>query len=121
MKNIFGFFNKPITTYKDKSYSDEDKHIREIIEKEIQNAVATINETTDIKVEELKEIVLDQGVQLKDICQAQQDILRLRLGDIYYRYLPYHKIHNTDYKIFSQLYKDYKALNGNGWLEKLCL
>lgn len=87
---------------------------------ELKNSIA---ETIDGKFEDLKEIVLDQGTEIKEIKntlekvkESSKDVLRIRMNEIYYRYLPFRKICDSDKQLFDSLYTDYASLEGNsGW------
>lgn len=75
---------------------------------------------------EIKDLTLSQEERLKDIQksvgllnQGQLDMLRYNMNRIYYKYLPYKKIYSADKKAFLKLYNDYKAMDGNTWIDAL--
>ena len=93
--------------------------MEESIKKCVVNAV-------EDKVEELKEITLDQGQEIKQIQravnlinEAQMDVMRLNMNQIYYKYRPYKKILDCDKKAFMKIYTDYHSMGGNTWIDML--
>ena len=125
-KNIYAFFKKPVDKVADKARANEEKHIEEVIGKKIPTM---FNEHCDVlmkSLDEIKEINVKQGQQLKDlqasvdkITDAEMDILRYNMNRIYYKYHPYKKILSADKKAFLKLYNDYKAMEGNTWIDEL--
>ena len=148
-KNIYGFFKKPVDSLHTHARAAEEKHIEQVIEakmpgllkqhgetvkKERQQEFAdlitsvkdTILETLNDKVEELKEITLDQGQEIKHIQQSidqlnesQMDVMRYDINRLYYKYRPFKKILDCDKKAFIKLYNDYHAMGGNTWIDML--
>lgn len=45
--------------------------------------------------------------------------MRYNMNKIYYKYRPYRKILNADKKAFIKIYKDYKSMDGNTWIDAL--
>ena len=148
-KNIYGFLKKPVDGLQNYAKKAEEKHIEEVIEakvpellqkhgnsvkeerkKEIELMMDSLRSAVlnalDDKVEELKEISLDQGVQIKQIQSSvdklndsQMDIMRYDMNRIYYKYRPYKKILDCDKKAFLKFYQDYHGMGGNTWIDGL--
>ena len=149
VKNIYGFLRKPVGDLHSFALTNEEKRIKKIIEnsmpellskhsesvkserrEEIREMVTGINssitEPIDDKIEELKEITLDQGVNIKQIQtkidlinDAQLDVMRFNMNQIYYKYRPYKKILDCDKKAFMKFYHDYHCMGGNTWIDSL--
>ena len=66
--------------------------------------------------EESDQQILDKS---DNIIEAQKDVLRKEMTDIYYKYLPYKKILQYDKKCFIKLYHDYGVLKGNSYITEL--
>ena len=148
-KNIYGFLKKPVGDLHNYALTNEEKRIKRVIENampellkqhsdslriaqkdEIRQIVTEINssitEPLDDKIEELKEITLDQGVDIKKIqdkvdliSEAQLDVMRFNMNQIYYRYRPYKKVLDCDKKAFMKFYHDYHCMGGNTWIDAL--
>lgn len=148
-KNIYGFLKKPVGDLHNYALTNEEKRIKRVIENsmpellskhsesvksertaEIKQMVTEINssitEPIDDKIEELKEITLDQGVDIKRIQDkvdlindAQMDVMRFNMNQIYYKYRPYKKILDCDKKAFMKFYNDYHSMGGNTWIDSL--
>ena len=148
-KNIYGFLKKPVGDLHSYALTSEEKRIKKVIEqsmpdllkqhdesvreyrrKEVEKMVTEINSnivnTLDDKIEEVKEISLDQDKVLKEIKDsvtlindAQMDVMRLNMNQIYYKYRHYKKILDCDKKAFMKLYNDYHSMGGNTWIDTL--
>ena len=149
IKNIYGFFKKPVESIQFKTNSREEQHIEEVIERRVPILLAQHNDeiraerkiegqamTDQIKssieavlndkVEELKEISLDQGQEIKAIKKSiellnssQMDMMRYNMNRIYYKYRSYRKILDCDKKAFLKFYTDYHEMGGNTWIDSL--
>ena len=148
-KNIYGFLKKPVDTLHDREVDKEEQHIESVIQQrmpkileehgaKVQNerrkedeAMAevikeSVVEAVSDKIEELKEITLDQGTELKNIQKsvdllnsAQMDLMRYNMNNLYYKYRPYKKILDCDKKAFMKFYNDYHSMGGNTWIDQL--
>ena len=148
-KNIYGFFRKPVDSLYKYSQKAEEEHIKKVIKEQIPELFTQYNDCTkeehinemskmvnsvknailevlDDKVEELKEISLDQGQQISSIQQSinqlnnsQMDVMRYDMNRLYYKYRPYKKILDCDKKAFIKLYSDYHEMGGNTWIDAL--
>lgn len=149
IKNIYGFFKKPVDDLQDRANDRERQHIEAVIQEKVPQLLAehgrkvqeqrkqedkqmaatikdSIVEAIDDKVEELKEITLDQGTTLENIQKSvdtlnlsQMDLMRYNMNSLYYKYRPYKKILDCDKKAFIKFYKDYHSMGGNTWIDTL--
>lgn len=149
LKNIYGFFKKPVADLQDKARLAEEKRIVDIVEKKMPEILnkhsqnvkgerqledkkmadsikGAVIEAMDDKIEEVKEIQLDQGTQMQKIQKAvdllntsQLDLMRYNMNRLYYKYRPFKKILDCDKKAFIKLYKDYHEMGGNTWIDTL--
>lgn len=86
----------------------------------------SVVEAVNDKIEELKEITLDQGTEIKQIQKSvnllnasQMDLMRYNMNSLYYKYRPYKKILDCDKKAFIKFYTDYHSMGGNTWIDSL--
>lgn len=149
LKNIYGFVRKPVTDLQDKARLAEEKRIVETVEKKMPEILKehsknvkserqledkkmadsikeAVIDAMDDKIEEVKEIQLDQGTQMQRIQQtvdllntSQMDLMRYNMNRLYYKYRPYKKILDCDKKAFIKLYNDYHEMGGNTWIDAL--
>ena len=149
VKNIYGFVRKPVTDLQDKARLAEEKRIVETVEKKMPEILKehsknvkserqledkkmadsikeAVIDAMDDKIEEVKEIQLDQGTQMQRIQQtvdllntSQMDLMRYNMNRLYYKYRPFKKILDCDKKAFIKLYNDYHEMGGNTWIDTL--
>lgn len=126
VKNIYAFFKKPVDDIKDKALSDEEKHIEEVLKREVPGLLETNCEVIIGSLKEIKELTIEQEKKLVDIQNSldllkcsQLDLLRYNMNAIYYKYRPYKKILDCDKKAFIKLYEDYHEAGGNTWIDTL--
>ena len=137
VKNIYGFFKKPVDTLQERATEREEEHIRTVLRDSIpeifEDHCGAINEKYDKdlekvieKIDELKEMQVAQNTQITSIQDkldllnnAQMDMMRYNMNRIFYKYLPYKKILACDKKAFTKLYNDYKSMKGNTWIDDL--
>lgn len=53
------------------------------------------------------------------LTKSSNDLLRMDMNEIYYRYLPYKKILDYDRKCFIKLYDDYVEQGGNSYIQDI--
>lgn len=125
-KNIFAFFKKPVDDLAAKANQKEEQHIEEVLKREIpgllQDNCKVITGSLDI----IKDMINAQEEQLDDIQvsinllnESQLDMMRYNMNKIYYKYRPFKKILSADKKAFIKIYKDYKSMDGNTWIDAL--
>ena len=137
IKNISEWLGKPITFLKKKTDVDFDKKVVAIIKRElpdllhshdleVRNRYRADREAylQDIKNEVLKSIQTELGTvnhlseQYEALAISAKDVLREKIMAIYHKNkkdktLTYHEKEALD-----QYYKDYKAINGNSYIDK---
>lgn len=125
-KNIYAFFKKPVDEVKKKVHDDEEQHIEEVFDRKMPELLSANCQTLMGSLKEIKDLTLSQEDRLKDVqktvnllSESQKDMLRYDMNRIYYKYLPYKKILSADKKAFIKLYNDYKAMDGNTWIDAL--
>ena len=138
---IYDFFAKPTSAYRKKM----DKRLTEQIDEELEEKLPEILVQHDletrkkyladrqqyllnIKEEILKEaketldgilkINLEQNKNIEVLTQASKDVLRQRIMDIYHRYKHEKRMPVHAREALDELYKDYKAEDGNSYIDK---
>ena len=125
-KNIFSFLKQPVDDLKASAREDEEKHIEEILKREMPSLLQENCKSIMGALDELKDMTMGQEAQLDEIQdaidllnQSQLDMMRYNMNKIYYKYRPYKKILNADKKAFIKIYNDYKSMDGNTWIDSL--
>lgn len=125
-KNIVGFLKQPVDDLKENARQDEEKHIEEILKREMPGLLAENCKVIMGSLDELKDMTMEQEAQLDEIQtsidllnQSQLDMMRYNMNKIYYKYRPFGKILSADKKAFIKIYNDYKSMDGNTWIDAL--
>lgn len=125
-KNIFGFLKQPVDDLKASAREDEEKHIEEILKREMPGLLQENCKSIMGALDELKDMTMEQEAQLDEIQdaidllnQSQLDMMRYNMNKIYYKYREYKKILSADKKAFIKIYNDYKTMHGNTWIDQL--
>ena len=125
-KNIFAFFKKPVDDLKESAREDEEKHIEEVLKREMPKLLGDNCKVIMGSLDELKDLTMSQEAQLDEIQdsinllnQSQLDMMRYNMNKIYYKYRPYKKVLSADKKAFIKIYNDYKSMDGNTWIDSL--
>lgn len=139
--NILKFFGKPISfakKKKDEEYqkmfkASLDKVLPEYFEKhdlqtrekylgdrlnylqEIKNAV--LEDTKDI-LEDIKLLTIEQSKNLEKLNRSSKDVLRQKIMAIYHKYKEQREFPIFEKEVLDELYKDYKAQDGNSYIDK---
>ena len=131
---IWEFFAKPTSTLKQKALQKEKERIKEVINEELPKAL----EAHDLKLRErykadrqryLKEIRDEVLLQVENpISQntddlealkiSARDVLREKIMAIYHANKYDRTLTQHEKEALDQYYKDYKALNGNSYIDK---
>ena len=126
VKNIYAFLKKPVDDLKENARQDEEEHVEEILKREMPTLLKENCKTILGSLDELKDMTMTQEAQLDEIQtsinllnESQLDIMRYNMNKIYYKYRPYRKILNADKKAFIKIYRDYKSMDGNTWIDAL--
>ena len=130
---IWEFFAKPTSTLKQRALAKEKERIKEVVKEELPKAL----EQHDLKLREkykadrqryLKEIRDEVLLQIENpISQntddlealkiSARDVLREKIMRIYREGRISRAMHEDDRDALIQYYKDYKALNGNSYID----
>ena len=108
-------------------HSEKVKGERKTEDKCMAESITTsVIKVVDEKINELKSMTEAQDKQLAEISrtinllnQSQLDMMRYDMNKIYYKYRPFKKILSADKKAFIKIYKDYKDMDGNTWIDAL--
>lgn len=108
-------------------HSEKVKGERKTEDKCMAESITTsVIKVVDEKIDELKSMTEAQDEQLAEISrtinllnQSQLDMMRYDMNKIYYKYRQYKKILSADKKAFIKIYKDYKDMDGNTWIDAL--
>lgn len=108
-------------------HSEKVKGERKTEDKCMAESITTsVIKVVDEKIGELKNMTEAQDTQLAEISrtinllnQSQLDMMRYDMNKIYYKYRPFKKILSADKKAFIKIYKDYKDMDGNTWIDAL--
>lgn len=148
LTNIYNFFKRPHLFFKNKKEENEKKEkekfteeVTEIIKEKMPDILLTHDLETrekylsdrqqylcDIKEEVLKDtqeildgilqINLEQNEYIKVLTKTSKDVLRQRIMDIYHKYKHEKRMPIHAREALDELYKDYKAENGNSYIDK---
>lgn len=126
IKTIYSFIKKPVDTIQQSAKENEEKHIEEVLKREMPGLLEINCQTIMGSLNEIKEMTLEQEeklITLQDsidlITQAQLDSMRYNMNRLYYKYRPYKKILGADKKAFMKFYNDYHLMGGNTWIDSL--
>lgn len=126
IKHIYGFFKKPVDSIKETAKSNEEEHIKQVLQSEMPKLLEENCTVIMASLNEIKEMTLNQEEQLQKlqdsvnlITEAQLDTMRYDMNAIYYKYRPYKKILSADKKAFIKFYEDYHSMGGNTWIDAL--
>lgn len=125
-KNIYGFIKKPVDDLHEHAQSQEEEHIREVLNEEVPEIIKKNQDEILNSLEEIKRLVLSQAQDLEKLQQSvdilnvsQLDLMRYNMNRLYYKYRPFKKILDCDKKAFIKLYNDYSSMGGNSWIGSL--
>lgn len=141
ISRIYDFFAKPtskIKTRQDKILKEKistvlkeelpdilEQHDLEVRGKYLQDRYRYLKEIKDAVLEDVDGTItsvkndrLEQNEMLHALVQSSKDMLRLRIMTIYHAYKKEKRIPIYDWEALQELYKDYKAENGNSYIDK---
>lgn len=115
---------KPTSKFKQREREKEEKKIRflveEILAKELQRIKEEINKNTDKKINEIKNINVDQsqeidkiGDRIKSLESSSRDVLKQRIMDFYHLNKATRTIKIYDKECLDDLYAHYKKQDGS--------
>lgn len=105
---IYKFFLKPYVFLRKKRKDNIEE--KELLKKEISEIKDVVNE--------VKEINLQQSTMIEHMDKSTKDILRQRIMTIFHTYRHTHSMPLHVREELEELFKDYKAQNGNNYIDK---
>lgn len=141
LTNIYNLFAKPHKKIQEKK-SEElkseieevleekipillDKHSKEVAEERNNERLSQLEEMRKSILKETQEtlndilkINLEQSKNITTLMTSSKDMLRQRIMDIYHKYRKVKRIPIHVREALDELYKDYKAENGNSYIDK---
>lgn len=131
--NIYNFFAKPTSKIKKKAEEAEKARIKKILDEDFPERIKGFDQETlekhnnhqiscaqNIKQEILKEVEDDISRNSKTIealVISAKDVLREKIMAIYHRNKSTRSMTEYEREALKQYYKDYKALNGNSYID----
>ena len=96
-----------------------DSHIEEIIDEKLPQYLQENNKNIDEKLDKILEINQEQTRKIEQIEDSNIDMLRRKKKKIYGKYRAFKKISQYDKIDCAKLVEDYRAENGNTYVEDL--
>ena len=96
-----------------------DSHIEEIIEEKLPQYLQKNNKNIDEKLDKILEINQEQTRKIEQLEDSNIDMLRREIKKIYGKYRVFKKISQYDKIDCAKLVEDYRAENGNTYVEDL--
>lgn len=96
-----------------------DSHIEEIIDKKLPQYLQENNKNIDEKLDKILEINQEQTRKIEQLEDSNIDMLRREIKKIYSKYRVFKKISQYDKIDCAKLVEDYRAENGNTYIEDL--
>lgn len=131
---IWEFFAKPTSTLKQKVTAKKEARIREIIKEELPQALEKhdlklrekykadrqkyLNEIKDEVLTQVEDPITKNADDLEALKISARDVLREKIMAIYHKNKYDRSLTQYEKEALEQYYKDYKALNGNSYIDK---
>ena len=115
LMNIGKFFDDSGRFIKKKN----DSHIEEIIDEKLPQYLQENNKNIDEKLDKILEINQEQTRKIEQLEDSNIDMLRREIKKIYGKYRVFKKISQYDKIDCAKLVEDYRAENGNTYVEDL--
>lgn len=96
-----------------------DSHIEEIIDEKLPQYLQENNKNIDEKLDKILEINQEQTRKIEQLEDSNIDMLRREIRKIYGKYRVFKKISQYDKIDCAKLVEDYRAENGNTYVEDL--
>lgn len=96
-----------------------DSHIEEIIDEKLPQYLQENNKNIDEKLDKILEINQEQTRKIEQLEDSNIDMLRREIKKIYGKYRVFKKISQYDKIDCAKLVEDYRAENGNTYVEDL--
>lgn len=137
ISNIAKFFGKPIKFFKEKNEEEFrenlkkelppllEKHDLETRDRYLRDRQRYLEEIRDsvaaeigADIKEIKEMNIAQSKEIKTLTDSSKDMLREKIMGIYYSGKKDRTLTLYQHEALQQYYKDYKAENGNSYIDK---
>lgn len=127
---LIDFVAKPTSKLKQKRKNDIKEALKEVVPEYIENYSKQIQPQCakeisnqvlgDIQedIKEIKKMNINQTAQIETMNTSLKDILRQKIMTIYHTYRKYKKLPQSESDKLEGFYKDYKAQNGNSYIDK---
>ena len=117
---IWNIINKFLdqTAGRKKKIEEKKAAEKEEFNKQVRNSIEPIINPLKETVEEIKKINEGQIEELKNLTISNKDILRKQIMDIYHKYENERSIPQSVREQLNELYKDYKRIKGNSYIDK---
>ena len=96
-----------------------DAHIEEVLDEKLQQYLQKNNKNIDEKLDKILEINQEQTRKIEQLEDSNIDMLRREIKKIYGKYRAFKKISQYDKIDCAKLVEDYRAENGNTYVEDL--
>ena len=106
------------TAYRKKKRQEKADIERQKFNKYLAEAISPIIEPLKETVNEIKTINQEQSAQLGKLTTSDKDMLRKMIMEIYHGYEDVRAFPESIKEQLVELYKDYKSLNGNSYIDK---
>lgn len=141
LTNIYNFLAKPHKKLKSKKEAEIkeqiertleekmpsilEKHSKEVAQErnnerleQLEEIRSSILEETKTVLDGILQINLEQSKNISTLMTSSKDVLRQRIMDIYHKYKKDKQLPIYSREALDELYKDYKAENGNSYIDK---
>lgn len=131
---IWDFFAKPTSSLKQKIEAKKKARIKEVLDEELPRILKKhdleirdkyksdrqkyLEEIKDQVLEEVSEPIMQNTDDLEALKISARDVLREKIMGIYHNRKHDHTLTEYEKEALTQYYKDYKALNGNSYIDK---
>ena len=106
------------TSHRKKKLQEKEEAERQEFNQRIMEAIFPIIDPLKTDVKEIKAINQAQTATLKDLITSERDCLRKMIMDIYHEFEDIREIPESIREQLDELYKDYKSLKGNSYIDK---
>lgn len=132
--NIFRFFGKPVTFMKKKSYDEEKKRVIKYLEEMLPDMLVShdletrekykndrqryLEDISNTVIKKMSEILSKQNQNIDILTRSSKDVLREKIMAIYHKNKERRTLECYEREALEQYYIDYKAMNGNSYIDK---
>lgn len=106
------------TSHRKKKLQEKEEAERQEFNQRIMEAISPIIDPLKADVKEIKAINQAQSETLKDLTTSEKDCLRKMIMDIYHEFEDIRELPESIREQLDELYKDYKSLSGNSYIDK---